>query len=108
MADYCSVADVKPVLKIDLTETSEDAELADCITSCSDKVKNLLKAADLEVPLEIPQSVKDSTKFFAAWQYRRRRDPEGAQAFWYDAQEALKGFIDAEKADDDEPQVRCV
>ncbi|HSV49535.1 MAG TPA: phage head-tail connector protein [Candidatus Acidoferrales bacterium] len=108
MVDYCTISDVKPVLHIETEVTSEDAELADCVTSCSDKVKNLLKAADLEVPLEIPQGVKDATKFFAAWQYRRRRDPEGAQVFWYDAQEALNGYIAAEKSDDDEPYVGVV
>jgi hypothetical protein len=103
LVDYCTVADVKPVLHIDLSETSEDAELADCVTSCSDKVLNLLRAADLPVPTEIPQALKDATKFFAAWQYRRRRDPEGAQVFWYDAQEALNEYIAAEKAHDDDP-----
>jgi hypothetical protein len=98
LVDYCSVFDVKPVLHIDSAETSEDAELADCVTSSSDRVFNLLKVADLVVPVVVPQSVKDATKFFAAWQYRRRRDPEGAQVFYYDAQETLRTYIDAELA----------
>ncbi|MCW4024930.1 MAG: hypothetical protein NWF01_07850 [Candidatus Bathyarchaeota archaeon] len=105
MVDYCSVADVKPVLHIDLAETSEDVELADCVTDSSDKVDNLLKVEGLVVPAVVPQSVKIATKFFAAWQYRRRRDPQGAQVFWYDAQETLKAYIDAEQAKEEEPIV---
>jgi hypothetical protein len=46
----------------------------------------------------VPDSVGIAAKNFAAWLYRRRRDPEGAQVFYYDAQEALKDYVNAEKA----------
>ncbi len=98
MVDYCLVSDVKPVLHIEVAETSEDAEITDCITGSSDRVDKLLKISGLVVPSVVPQSIKDATKFFAAWQYRRRRDPEGAQVFYYDAQETLRTYIDAELA----------
>lgn len=104
---------MKPVLHIDLAESSEDAELTDCIHDASVKVQNLLKAADLPVPMpadisEVPDSVRIAAKNFASWKYRRRRDPDGAQVFYYDAQEALNGYIAAERVSEDEPHVRMV
>jgi hypothetical protein len=98
LVDYCAVSDVKPVLHIEVAETSEDAELADIVTDASDKVDRLLQVQDLAVPAEVPTTVKRAAKFFAAWEYRRRRDPEGAQIFWYDAQEAVREYVEAEKA----------
>lgn len=94
--DYCTVADVKPILVIE-AETSEDTELAGCVTSGSSLVDGLLKVNGLAVPLVVPQLVKDAAKFFAAWEYRRRRDPSAAEAFWSDAQRFLQTYIDAEK-----------
>jgi hypothetical protein len=98
VVDYCTIADVKPVLHIDLAETSEDAELANCVTSGSALVDGLLKVNGLTVPVAVPvpQLVKDAAKFFAAWEYRRRREPDEAEAFWNDAQRFLQAYIDAE------------
>ena len=98
MVDYCAVSDVKPALHIDLAETSEDVELADCVSDASDKVDRLLQVQDLSVPTEVPTTIRRAAKFFATWEYRRRRDPEAAQVFWYDAQEALKEYVEAENA----------
>ncbi len=108
LVDYCSVDDVKPVLHIEAAETSEDVELADCVTDASDKVNTLLKIAGFTVPSVVPSSIKKAVKFFAAWEYRRRRDPEGAQVFYYDAQEALQEYIGAQKIDAGEPYVGSV
>lgn len=102
--DYCTVADVKPILVIDAAETSEDEELAVCVTSGSSLVDGLLKVNGLAVPLVVPQLVKDAATFFAAWEYRRRRDPSAAEAFWSDAQRFLQAYVDAEK----EPYVGAV
>jgi hypothetical protein len=108
VVDYCGVADVKPVLHIDLAETSEDVELADCVTDASGKVDDLLKASGFVVPSVVPITITKATKFFAAWEYRRRRDPLGAQVFWYDAQEAIQEYIAAQKVDEGEPYVGSV
>ncbi len=113
MVDYCVVSDVKPLLRIDAAETSEDAELSECIAGSTDKVKNLLKMAGLPVPApsevsEVPSSVRISAKNFAAWKYRRVRDPDAAQVFYYDAQEALNDYIAAESVDEDAPKVGMV
>jgi len=111
LVDYCIVSDVKSVLHIDAAETSEDSEILECVVDGSDKVRNLLRQAGLPVPVpfdvsEVPQSVRIAAKNFAAWEYRRRRDPDGAQVFYYDAQEALNGYIAAELAEENEPSVR--
>ena len=108
MVDYCEVADVKTVLHIDLAETSEDVELADCVVDASGKIDDLLAAVGLLVSSVVPNTIKKAAKFFAAWEYRRRRDPAGAQVFWFDAKEALQEYIDAQKAVAGEPYVGSV
>jgi hypothetical protein len=50
LAIYYEVADVKPVLHIDLVETSEDAELASCISIGSGIIDVVLMPAGLVVP----------------------------------------------------------
>lgn len=105
MCDYCSVDDVKGVLKIDEAEASEDTELTDIVSDASDKVDRLLQVHDLIVPAEVPTTIKRAAKFFAAWEYRRRRDPEAAQIFWYDAQEAIKEYVEAANAERFKPYV---
>jgi hypothetical protein len=113
LVDYCTVDDVKPLLRLERAESSEDQELTSCVVDSTDKVKNLLRQAKLSVPLpsdvsEVPDSVRIAAKNFAAWKYRRRRDPDGAQVFYYDAQEALNGYISAERVAQDGPHVRMV
>lgn len=96
MVDYCSIADVKPILHIDLSETSEDVELASCVTSGSALVDGFLKIKGLFVPSIVPQLVKDASCSFAAWSYRRVRDPSTAEEFWNDAMQVLQTHIDSE------------
>jgi hypothetical protein len=94
--NYCDVADVKGPLQIDLAETKYDSQLADCITSASSLVDGLLKPKKLTVPAVVPQLVKDASKFFAAWMFRRFSDPTGAEAFWVEANRFLDAYIEAE------------
>lgn len=93
---YCLVADVKLVLQIDAADTSYDAELGVCVTSASALVDGLLKSNGLTVPAVVPQLVVDATKFFAAWDFRRRRDPVGAEAFWTEANRIIDVYSEAE------------
>ena len=93
MTDYCTVADVKLVLVIEAAETSEDAELAGCVTSGSAIVDSFLKKENLTVPVVVPQNVKDAAACFAAWEFRRRREPDLAEAFWVDANRFLDAYI---------------
>ena len=99
MVDYCTVADVKPILHIDLAEASEDVELASCVTIGSALVDGFLKGNGLVVPSVVPELVKGAACSFAAWAYRRVRDPGGAAGFWSDAQRLLQAYMDAEKED---------
>jgi hypothetical protein len=87
---------VKGVLQIDVAETKYDTQLAECIVSGSALVDGFLKPKDLVVPVVVPQLIKDASKFFAAWMFRRFSDPVGAEAFWVEAQRFLAAYIDAE------------
>jgi len=95
-SDYCTVADVKPLLHIVLTEASEDAELAGCVITGKALVDGFLKVNDLVVPAVVPQLVVDAAKNYAAWSYRRVRDPVSAAEFWNAAQQFLQAHIDSE------------
>ena len=75
--DYCDKDDVKNVLQVELAETKHDAQLEACITSASALVDGLLKPKNLTVPAVVPQLIKDASKFFAAWMFRRFSDPSG-------------------------------
>jgi hypothetical protein len=96
LVDYCNTDDVKDVLQIDLAEIKYDAQIADCIVSGSALVDGLLKPKQLSVPAVVPQLILDSTKFFAAWMFRRFSDPVGAEAFWVEANRFLDAYIEAE------------
>lgn len=97
VTDYCEVDDVKPELQIDVTDETYDDELEDCVTSGSAIVDSLLKKEGLTVPAVVPRNVKDATIYFAAWRFRRRRDPVAAEAFWIEANRFLDAYIQAEK-----------
>ena len=92
---YSIAADVKSVLQI--TESTWDTEITDCITSADALIDSLLKYKGLTVPVSTPQNIKDTSKHFAAWLFRRRRDPAGAEAFWIEANRVLQAYIDAEE-----------
>jgi hypothetical protein len=94
--DYCDAADVKGPLQIELAETKYDSQLANCVTSACALVDGLLKPKRLTVPAVVPQLVKDASKFFAAWMFRRFSDPTGAEAFWVEANRFLDAYIEAE------------
>jgi hypothetical protein len=94
--DYCSLADVKDVLQVSLAETKYDTQLVTCVTSGSALVDGFLKAKTLSVPSAVPELVVCSTKFFAAWEFRRFSDPVGAEAFWVEANRFLDAYVEAE------------
>ncbi len=93
---YCTLDNVKAVLQIG--EDKFDSELSDCISSASALVDGYLACEGLTVPSVVPQVLADATKYFAAWDFRRRRDPVGAEAFWNEATRILAVHLDSEKA----------
>jgi hypothetical protein len=90
---YCTVALVKVVLQIDSADQSFDDEIEDYITSADALVDSLLKQKDSAVPATTPQNIVDASKYFAAWLFRRPRDPVGAEAFWDEANKFLDAFV---------------
>jgi hypothetical protein len=86
---YSLKAAVKTVLQE--TETTWDTEIDDAIVSADALIDSLLAKRGLTVPSTTPQNIKDASAHFAAWLYRRRRDPAGAKAF----EEEAKAFMDA-------------
>jgi len=96
LVEYCALADVKYVLHIDAAETSEDSEIAGCIATGGGLIDGFLKTKTLTVPTIVPLLIKFASSNFAAWAYRRIRDPQSAQGFWNDAVAFLQAYIDAE------------
>ena len=94
--DYCSLADLKGVLQINVAEIKYDAQLSTCITSGSALVDGFLKAKTLSVPNVIPELIVCSATFFGAWEFRRFSDPVGAEAFWVEANRFLAAYVEAE------------
>ncbi len=86
---YCEVDTVKPVLQIASEMMTYDEELVSCIVSADALIDSLLKQKGLAVASPIPQNIVDSSAYFAAWLFRRRRDPVGAEAFWQEANRFL-------------------
>lgn len=96
---YCSLAEAKEVLQIDVSETSWDNEITICITSADGLIDSILKYWDFSVPLSspYPQNIIDASKYFTAWLFKQRRDPAGAPDFWEEGNRFLQAYIDAEK-----------
>jgi hypothetical protein len=93
--DYCTVDNVKGVLQV--SEDKWDSELSECVISASALVDGLLSREGFVMPVIVPQILSDATKYFAAWDFRRRRDPVGAETFWTEANRILGVYVDAER-----------
>lgn len=93
---YCQVSAVKLVLQIPSETSTYDEELAGCIDSGDAWIDSLLKQKGLSVSSPIHQNIIDSSVHFAAWLFRRRRDPVGAEAFWQEANRFLDVYCEAE------------
>ena len=104
MTAYSEHADVKVALQIADSDTTYDDEIDACIASGDALIDKLLAAHDLAVPESIPQTVEDASIYFAAWLFRRRRDPTGAEAFYA---EAMK-FLEVYASDAGEPAFKVV
>jgi hypothetical protein len=100
LVDYCVPADLKGKVLQEITPEEEayDAELTECIITGSALVDGFLKREGLAVPVPFPQLLVDAARYFAAWEFRRRRDPNAAEVYWGLALNTyLQVYIDAEK-----------
>ena len=87
---------MKPILQINSADETFDTELTSCIVSADAWFDSLLEPHDLTVPASVPQNVKDSSVHFAAWLFRKRRDPAGADAFKAEAEEFLQAYVESQ------------
>ncbi len=87
---------MKVVLQIESSDTTYDTELAAAVVSADALIDSLLKPHDLSVPATVPQNIIDASAHFAAWIFRRKRDPTGAEVFWVEANRFLQAYIEAE------------
>jgi hypothetical protein len=92
-AKYSTVEEVKEVLAV--TEPTWDGEIEKCIVSADSLIDSKLEPYSLSVPETVPQNIKDASKHFAAWLFRKRRDPAGATAFLEEANQFLETYIAA-------------
>ena len=91
---YSTTTSVKAILQI--TEVTWDTEIGACITSADALVDSFLKREGLTVPVSVPQNIVDASAHFAAWLFRRRRDPVLADVFWTEGNRFLSAYIEGE------------
>jgi len=97
---YSTKSEVKPILGIDINDTTYDTELDACITSADGLIDSILKFHGFTVPLTgtIPQNVKDASRHFAAAYFRERRAPPAEVNKLYDrAMSFLNAYVQAER-----------
>lgn len=104
MSAYSEDDDVKAILQIAEADTTYDTEIGACITSGDALIDKLLEPYNVTVPNSVPQVITDASAYFAAWLFRRRRDPVGAEAFYAEARK----FLDAYVSDEQEVAFRVV
>jgi hypothetical protein len=93
---YGVVATVKSILQ-DSSATYE-AEIAVCITSSDAYVDSLLRQKTLTVPSPTPQNIVDASNYFAAWIFRKKRDPQSSWIFFTDAERFLNAYISCQES----------
>jgi hypothetical protein len=98
---YGVVATVQRILQ-DSTVTYE-AEIAGCITSSDAFVVSLLLQKGLTVSSPTPQNIVDASNYFAAWMFRKPRDPQSSWIFYTDAERFLNAYCDSQLATADLP-----
>ena len=96
---YGTKADVKAILGIDVTDTTYDTELDECLTSAYNFVNSLAKSHGFSTPFSSPhQNVKDVERYIAAWLFRRRRAPPSEADVLFDmAIKFWEAYLQAEK-----------
>jgi len=94
---YARITEVKRLLGIDLNDRQYDEELRVALTSADGYIDSLLEAQGLSVSSPPAQNIKDASKYFAAWLFRRHRDPAGAEAFYIEGNRFLDAYIQANK-----------
>jgi len=92
---YSSRSDVKTVLQI--SESVDDTEIDGCIASSDAIIDSILLREGLSLATPTPQNIKDASAHYAAWLFRRRNDPVGAEAFRAEAERFLALYVEARR-----------
>ena len=93
---YGVVATVKSILQD--SSATYDAEIAICITSSDAYVVALLAKEGLTVPASASQNIIDASNYFAAWIFRKKRDPQSSWIFFLDAEKFLNAYVSSQQA----------
>lgn len=91
---YSEASDVMTILQT--TDDTLETEIEACINSADALIDSELSKHDLTVPDTTPQNIEDASAHFAAWLFRHRRDPAGAEAFKFEAETFLQGYIETQ------------
>ena len=78
------------------TDDTLETEIEACIASADALINSELSKHDLTVPNTTPQNILDASAHFAAWLFRHRRDPAGAEAFKVEAETFLQAYLETQ------------
>jgi hypothetical protein len=92
-APYSEASDVMIILQT--TDELLETEIEACITGADALIDSKLEPYGLTVPDVTPQNILDASAHYAAWLFRKRRDPTGADAFKEEAEEFLQAYIES-------------
>ena len=87
---------VKNILTIDSAITTFDDEIDGCIVSSDAYVDSILAQNGLTVPSPTPQNIIDASNYYAAYYFRKRRDPQSAWIFFLDAEKFKDAYINSQ------------
>jgi hypothetical protein len=94
---YAVVDVVKTILQIpDADGSKYDNEIADCLLDSTAFVESLLAQKGLTPPTPTPRVINTVINYFAAWMFRKRRDPASSWIFYVDAERFLNAYCDSE------------
>ncbi len=96
MTNYGTLEKVKSLLQVKADEgTTWDTEINECIVSGDAIALATLTKSGLTLPETVPQLFVDAANNYAAWLFRRKRDPEAAKQFFLDAESLMQRYIDS-------------
>jgi hypothetical protein len=98
-APYATLDEVKNILRITSSDGSQyDDELSGCLLSANGLTDSYLAKRGLTSASPTPQNIIDASNHYAAWLFRHRRDPAGADAFLKEAEKFLDAYCDSQTA----------
>jgi len=77
-------------------DTSEDAEIEECLAYADDWIDSLFAQLDQTVPSPTPSHIANAAEDLAAYFYFRHRDPSKATVYKDDGLRAVNDYLTAE------------